>query len=327
MALLYRVPAVAFSSTPDGSYRFFSSCVHYLMRRPCRALCPTCGTRECHRARQVPDAPSCRCATATSAERRGYPRPRSLWSWFLLIGIVLAGLGFGVISLRQRQECRLLAIAAIEAGGGTTTTKWIGPLWLSEFASDPQRSRTPVWHGDSFNVPSWFRNSVSGYFVDPIIDRQMSIEEIVIGSGNDMELELYFLGNAKRIISRQRTLSRSEIKTIARYPDLEALDLSDSQLDDRGLQLISQSTSIREIKLVRTAVTNASVRSLQSMTALETIDLSFTAVNDSGILELQELSGLRSLVVNGCDVSNETLETVRRTTPRISIRRNDTHSY
>ncbi len=134
------------------------------------------------------------------------------------------------------------------------------------------------------------------------------LEEIEFGgnkmSGRALPL-LKMLPSLKSIDlgGRQRTdsglwgvaLSDFNLDALAEMTNLEALDLHDTQVGDRGLAQLEPLKRLSRLNISGTRVTDAGLDALSGFTALEQIRLWRTQVGDAGAAKLAKLAHLKAL--------------------------------
>jgi len=76
---------------------------------------------------------------------------------------------------------------------------------------------------------------------------------------------------------------------------LEMLDLSGTQIDDRGLVYVKDWRSLRVLSLRNTQISDDGLRRLGGLTELDFLDLSWTQVTDAGLGSLHNLRSLKKL--------------------------------
>ena len=84
---------------------------------------------------------------------------------------------------------------------------------------------------------------------------------------------------------------------------LESLTLADTQVDDRGMSVISQCRALRQLRLNGTPITDAGLAHITDLDHLEELNISFTRITADGLHHLASLMRLRQLSFNGTSIS------------------------
>jgi len=84
---------------------------------------------------------------------------------------------------------------------------------------------------------------------------------------------------------------------------LESLTLADTQVDDRGMSVISQCRALRQLRLNGTPITDAGLAHIADLDHLEELNISFTRITAAGLHHLASLMRLRQLSFNGTPIS------------------------
>src|SRR5262249_33687083 len=102
---------------------------------------------------------------------------------------------------------------------------------------------------------------------------------------------------AKRKHSRKA--QDSDLKGLAAFTHLRALDLSGTNVTDAGMRDVAALTSLRELNLTNTGVTDAGLRELAPLKQLRSLRLYSTKITNAGLKDLIELRGLQELSLEG----------------------------
>lgn len=92
------------------------------------------------------------------------------------------------------------------------------------------------------------------------------------------------------------------LKSLARLPRLESLDLSQTDVTDETMPLVASFARLRELSLARTAVSSRGLAALSKLTQLEQLSLYETRVTDVALTSLDHFPNLRSLDLRGTAV-------------------------
>ncbi|HZO85698.1 MAG TPA: hypothetical protein VFC26_10805 [Verrucomicrobiae bacterium] len=104
-------------------------------------------------------------------------------------------------------------------------------------------------------------------------------------------------------LNGSKQLTDAGARFLANVPNLEHLDLSGTEITDRGLEVLRRLKKLRSLKLSWTRITDAGAAHLSNCDGLERLDLSATRTGDGAI---KALAGKRNLryVMSGVDVTN-----------------------
>jgi hypothetical protein len=89
------------------------------------------------------------------------------------------------------------------------------------------------------------------------------------------------------------------------------LHLVNTQVADRGLEILGRSGVAATLRLDSTQITDAGLAHLKRYPRLYRLDLNHTQVGDTGLAKLKELRGLRGLFLNGTLVTDSGLAELR----------------
>jgi Leucine-rich repeat (LRR) protein len=132
------------------------------------------------------------------------------------------------------------------------------------------------------------------------------------------------------------------VEHIGKFPNLTALDLSETEIGDGALVEIGKLTKLEDLNLWRSQVTSSGVRFLVNLPlkrlnlddtsvgdaaiphvsqirSLEFVHLGKTSVTDQGIEGLKELSKIKDLVLTNTGLSPEAVERLRSQLPETRI--------
>lgn len=101
------------------------------------------------------------------------------------------------------------------------------------------------------------------------------------------------------------------LKRREQLPYFKSMILNGSKITDQGLALLKDCRKIRELHLIGTNVTNKGLDCVSELTSLDWLVVEEGFVTDSGIRKLSSLSGLKSLQLVNTMVSEEGLEVIK----------------
>src|SRR5262249_45296537 len=89
--------------------------------------------------------------------------------------------------------------------------------------------------------------------------------------------------------------SLSDVVLLKGLTELEALNLSGSQINDDGLKALKELQGLQRLDLSGTHVTDEALKEVRELRKLRELDLHITQITDVGLHELKELPNLQSL--------------------------------
>lgn len=99
----------------------------------------------------------------------------------------------------------------------------------------------------------------------------------------------------------------SDLVHVKKFPYLQCLDLSNTQITDAGLDVLKGLKHLHELRIGNTKITDVGIRHLKGLIQLESLDLGGTAIGDAGLENLENLSQLRLLCVGYTRISDNGL--------------------
>lgn len=90
------------------------------------------------------------------------------------------------------------------------------------------------------------------------------------------------------------------------------VDLTETDVDDADLALLTTLTSLRRLSFYMTGITDAGLTHLKGLTNLEELDLSACGVRGPGLVHLRGMPRLRSLSLHSNDFADKQLVHVRQ---------------
>lgn len=136
-----------------------------------------------------------------------------------------------------------------------------------------------------------------------------------------------------RIAPRQQFGSRPEIKCLclrrigtaaflphlARFPELEELDLSGIGLSDADLVHLTRLPKLKDLHLNANPITDEATRTMATIGSLESLDLSGTGITDEGLGPLRAAGNLKHIELYHTAVSREAVRTFREARPDCEV--------
>lgn len=105
---------------------------------------------------------------------------------------------------------------------------------------------------------------------------------------------------------------------LSQLKNLQLLDLSFTLISGQTLAAITGMTSLRQLNLEGTAVTNSSLRQLEAL-PLETLNLAGTKVSDGGLVTLSKIKTLKHLNLRAPGISKNLVATLQKELPHCEI--------
>lgn len=101
----------------------------------------------------------------------------------------------------------------------------------------------------------------------------------------------------------------ADLKVLKVFPELEQLDLCDTNITDEGLAQVAGLTNLDWLGLDKTRITDAGMVYLKNMQKLETLSLEHTQITDNGLPHLTDLKALRLIRLDsGTKVTDAAIE-------------------
>ena len=114
-------------------------------------------------------------------------------------------------------------------------------------------------------------------------------------------------------------IADSALSELKRFPNLNHLDLAETQVTDAGLALLSHNPKLEFLSLIDTRVTDKGLRNLRDLKGLGRLELRGTAVTDAGLTELKHLKELNWLDVARTKVTKEAIAGLKAALPDLEV--------
>lgn len=123
-----------------------------------------------------------------------------------------------------------------------------------------------------------------------------------------------------RIVARSPPIG-GEVTTVdfVGYYDDDTRRRNASGVNDATIYIIAQITTVEELYLDDTAITDRSLSDIQRMPSLVVLSLRNTHITDTGIHKLVDMKSLKRLDLRGTTMSRSTQLEIRRRLPRCRI--------
>ena len=97
------------------------------------------------------------------------------------------------------------------------------------------------------------------------------------------------------------------------------LKLSNTQINDSSLSVISQCTNLTRLQLDNTNISDSGLHYLQSLTQLQSLNLVGTKITAAGILQLKNLKNLQSLYLYQTSINKTDWKALKQSFPKTSL--------
>ena len=139
--------------------------------------------------------------------------------------------------------------------------------------------------------------------------------DIRMGLGEPTILEEWFgtevFGTIIKIDMRKGSADNKLLTHIAKLTEVRQLDLSNCEIDDEGLRLISH-LPLTELWLQSTHISDASAETLSMMPTIDFLQLNSTALTDAFLRDLQSLPRLQDLGLRGTEITGDGMRYLSR---------------
>jgi hypothetical protein len=95
-----------------------------------------------------------------------------------------------------------------------------------------------------------------------------------------------------RVSLRDTEATDDDLKVLAKFPDLENLDLTGTRITGAGLAHLERLKNLRSLCLWRTQADDAGLGHIKGLTKMWQLVLDETQVTDAGLVHLKEMTGL-----------------------------------
>ena len=106
---------------------------------------------------------------------------------------------------------------------------------------------------------------------------------------------------------------------LASLPDLAALNLSGSLLDDETIRPLRACQKLEKLILGHTRVTDACIPTLQEMKSLQSLDFTGCSITEAALVGLAKIETLVRLDINGLPFSKEAVAAFRKAKPNCEV--------
>ena len=107
------------------------------------------------------------------------------------------------------------------------------------------------------------------------------------------------------LMLKNPNVKNTQPRDLTRFTNLQALDLSGTDVTDAGLKDLASLTHLQALSLSVTKVTDVGIKRLARLTNLQTLRLTDTQVTDYGFQDLARLTKLKAINLNGTPVTDE----------------------
>ena len=103
------------------------------------------------------------------------------------------------------------------------------------------------------------------------------------------------------------SLQNESLAYFSKFPHLNSIFLSWTDIDDAGLKLLPELSRVNRLSLERTKVRGPGLAELRRLTNLQQLDLSHTLVTDEGLMKLPELAKLADLKLRKLPLTDKSI--------------------
>lgn len=233
-------------------------------------------------------------------------KPKRRWLQFSLrtsfLVLLIAGIGFGFVASHAHK--RQAALAVVRANGCTIT---FGP------ETDPnwnERILRRVFGAEIYQ-PVLQVNMLPKQFIER--DKKKLPEDFLARLAALPEIEFLGLENTD--------ISESDWRNISRFPKLQIVYVSHSNITDDAVKTLSQLIALEEISMNNAReITDVSINYVSKMPLLTNLKVCDTNITDQGLRALSQNSkNLRIIEIRGTNVTAEGVEQFRAVLPQCSV--------
>jgi len=121
-------------------------------------------------------------------------------------------------------------------------------------------------------------------------------------------------------VSFRGVITKEKLQALTAVKDqLTLLNLSDTNLQDDWLAVLSQFPNLTRLRLERNQVSNEGIAHLKKLSNLESLNLYGTQVNDEGLVALEEMTNLQKLFLWQTAVTKEGVAALQSKLPGVEI--------
>ena len=236
------------------------------------------------------------------------PKARRRWYQFglrtLLIGVTLAGCGFGWLGIKvQNSRQQAAVVAAIRKLGGDV-------LYDYQLNSDGVLDRAATPPG-----PAWLRAVIGDEFF-------MDVREVDLASTPTTDADLPLLARfpaLEQLWLDGTRISGTGLKDLKGLTKLTSLSLTGASISDAGLAELTANTQLETLSLNGTKVTDRGLEHLKRLPHLKALGLNDTQISDVGLEHLESLPQLESLVLGNTKVTEQGVKNLQQALPNCKI--------
>jgi len=144
--------------------------------------------------------------------------------------------------------------------------------------------------------------------------RDMSRLELLYLVGTDVTdrgaKNLLALKNLRALVLKGK-FSDSTLAVVAQLPNLEFLDLTQTQISDEGLAALSKLPKLQTLILNGTSITSQGLAPIAHIKTLRWLYLGDTPIDDAAVVHLRQLSNLDELFVRGTKITRAGIQTLQ----------------
>lgn len=152
------------------------------------------------------------------------------------------------------------------------------------------------------NTNFTFQNTLVDLDKDSIVNRALNGLRSVMRTSDDCSFSRIYVKLPSSLIQDKQLIH------LTKLPDLNGLDLDDTEITDKGLRYVENLTKLESLYLRSTKITDEGLKYISSLPNLRKLALDDTAITDMGLKHLSTLPSLKELFLSETDVGDEGME-------------------
>ncbi len=214
------------------------------------------------------------------------PQPRHRLGWLIGLGVCIIALlaGLRLIGSYWQQQREIRAI--MHAGGDVRRD-----LPLSQFPLPNWIRKSDIWWPSTcIHVHLEHFDSEKIYALAKPLSRLRPLSKLHLGSMRITRPDLELLAESQTaFLEIENSECVDDFSGLQPFTDLKTLQVTNSTVDDRFFDWVSQQMGLKYLYFDGTRLTSDSLRKLKSLTHLETISVSNTGLDESDIEKLRKM--------------------------------------
>ncbi len=207
----------------------------------------------------------------------------------LLASVVLVGAGIAC-TVYFHPTARF--VRHVEAMEGQVVSEYVGPHWLGQLVDKKKLTMFHRIELISLWTPAVTDEGLSG------LNRHDEITQLYLNCaqiGDSGLCRLDRLPNLEHLDVRNTQIGDDSLKGLSRFPRLNSLYIGETRVTDEGLAHLREVPQLEYLDLENAAVTDAGIREIEQLINLKHLCLIRTKVTDDGLAHLRPLTRLMTL--------------------------------